>query len=119
MLSFKQALAITDDLAAIQSAADAMVKGIRSLVENTVGESAYRRVLEALRVMRDELTELEEPEMYNNFVREFKKELLEDALKGDRREMWWRLRGRYGLVDEKRSFVSDITEKEANEFYKT
>lgn len=117
--SFKQALAVTDDLAAIQSAADAMAKEIRSLVKNSVGESAYGRALEALRVMRDELTELEEPEMYNNFVREFKKELLEDALNGDRREMWWRLRGsRYGLIDQKRSLVSDVTEKEADEFYK-
>ncbi|KAF3038342.1 ATP-dependent DNA helicase II subunit 2 [Didymella heteroderae] len=117
--SFKQALAVTDDLAAIQSAADAMAKEIRNLVKNSVGDSAYGRALEALRVMRDELTELEEPEMYNNFVRELKKELLEDALDGDRREMWWRLRGsRYGLIDQKRSLVSDVTEKEADEFYK-
>ncbi|KAF2628222.1 ATP-dependent DNA helicase-like protein II [Macroventuria anomochaeta] len=118
--SFKQALAVTDDLAAIQSAADAMAKEIRNLVKNSVGESAYGRALEAVRVMRDELTELEEPEMYNNFVREFKKELLEDALNGDRREMWWRVRGsKYGLIDQKRSLVSDVTEKEADDFYKT
>lgn len=117
--SFKQALAVTDDLAAIQSAADAMAKEIRTLVKNSVGESAYGRALEALRVMRDELTELEEPEMYNNFVREFKKELLENTLNGDRREMWWRVRGsKYGLIDQKRSLVSDVTEKEAEEFYK-
>jgi ATP-dependent DNA helicase 2 subunit 2 len=117
--SFKQALAVTDDLTAIQSAADAMAKEIRNLVKNSVGESAYGRALEALRVMRDELTELEEPEMYNDFVRGFKKELLEDALNGDRREMWWRLRGsRYGLIDQKRSLVSEVTEKEADEFYK-
>jgi ATP-dependent DNA helicase 2 subunit 2 len=117
--SFKQALAVTDELAAIQSAADAMAKEIRSLVKNSVGESAYGRALEALRVMRDELTELEEPEMYNNFVRDFKKELLEDALNGDRREMWWKLRGnRYGLIDQKKSLISDVTEKEADDFYK-
>lgn len=117
--SFKQALDVTDDLAAIQSAADAMAKEIRNLVKNSVGESAYGRALEAIRVMRDELTELEEPEMYNNFVRDFKKELLGDTLNGDRREMWWRVRGsKYGLVDQKRSLVSDVTEKEAEEFYK-
>ena len=117
--SFKQALAVTDDLAAIQSAADAMAKEIRNLVKSSVGERAYGRALEAIRVMRDELTELEEPEMYNNFVREFKKELLGDALNGDRREMWWRVRGsKYGLIDQKRSLVSDVTDKEADEFYK-
>jgi ATP-dependent DNA helicase 2 subunit 2 len=117
--SFKQALAVTDDLAAIQSAADAMAKEIRTLVQKSVGESAYGRVLEAVRVMRDELTELEEPEMYNNFIREFKKELLNEELGGDRREMWWRVRGsRYGLIDQKRSLISDVTEKEADDFYK-
>ncbi|KAF9690959.1 hypothetical protein EKO04_011122 [Ascochyta lentis] len=117
--SFKQALAVTDDLAAIQSAANAMAKEIRNLVKNSLGESAYGRALEAVRVMRDELTELEEPEMYNEFVREFKTELLHDALNGDRRDMWWRIRGsRYGLIDRKRSLVSDVTEKEADEFYK-
>ncbi|KAJ8110149.1 hypothetical protein OPT61_g6930 [Boeremia exigua] len=117
--SFKQALAVTDDLAAIQSATDAMAKEIRNLVKSSVGESAYGRALEAVRVMRDELTELEEPEMYNTFVREFKKELLGDALDGDRREMWWRLRGsKYGLIDQKRSLISDVTDKEADEFYR-
>ena len=117
--SFKQALNATDDLAAVQSAADAMAKEIRSLVQNSVGESAYERVLEAIRVLRDELTELEEPEMYNNFVRDFKTELLGGALNGDRREMWWRIRGsKYGLIDQKRSLVSDVTEKEADDFYK-
>ena len=117
--SFKQALAVTDDLAAIQSAADAMAKEIRSLVKNSVGESAYGRALEAIRVMRDEMTELEEPEMYNSFVREFKTELLGGVLNGDRREMWWRVRGsKYGLIDQKRSLVSDVTDKEADEFYK-
>jgi ATP-dependent DNA helicase 2 subunit 2 len=92
---------------------------IRGLVRNSVGDSAYGRALEALRVMRDEITELEEPEMYNNFIRELKSELLGDQLGGDRREMWWRIKGnKYGLVDQKKSLVSDVTETEASDFYK-
>jgi ATP-dependent DNA helicase 2 subunit 2 len=32
--------------------------------------------------------------------------------------MWWRVRGsRYGLVDRKRSLVSDVTEEDAAAFY--
>lgn len=117
--SFKQALAATDDIAAIQAAAGAMAAQIRSLVKSSVGDSGYGRALEALRVMRDELTELEEPEIYNDFVRVLKKELLGDELGGDRREMWWRVKGsRYGLIDQRRSLVSDVTEKEAEEFLK-
>jgi ATP-dependent DNA helicase 2 subunit 2 len=117
--SFKQALAATDDLEAIQEAADAMASQIRTLIRSSVGDSAYGRALEALRVMRDELTELEEPEIWNNFVRELKSELLEGKLGGDRREMWWRVRGsKYGLIDRKRCFASDVMEEEAVQFYK-
>ncbi|KAF2798118.1 ATP-dependent DNA helicase II [Melanomma pulvis-pyrius CBS 109.77] len=117
--SFKQALASTDDLDAIQAAADEMGNSIRTYISSSVGESGYGRALEALRVMRDEITELEEPEIYNSFVRALKSEILEGKLKGDRREMWWRIRGsKYGLVDRKRSFASEVTEEEAAEFYK-
>ncbi|KAF2686188.1 ATP-dependent DNA helicase-like protein II [Lentithecium fluviatile CBS 122367] len=117
--SFKQALAATDDLEAIQDAANAMAAEIRTLVKNSVGESGYGRALEAIRVFRDEITELEEPDMYNVFVRELKGELLDGKLGGDRREMWWRIRGsRYGLIDRKRCFTSDVSEEEAAAFYK-
>ncbi|KAF2635688.1 SPOC domain-like protein [Massarina eburnea CBS 473.64] len=117
--SFKRAINATDDLDAIQEAADAMAAAIRKLVKNSVGDSAYGRALEAMRVMRDEMTEMEEPEMWNSFVRVLKKELLGGELGGDRREMWWKVRGsRYGLVDRKKCFASGVTEDEAREFYK-
>lgn len=117
--SFKQALAVTDDLDAIQEAADGIAAEIRTLISSSVGESGYGRALEAIRVMRDEITELEEPEIYNKFIRELKREILGGNLEGDRREMWWRIRGsRYGLIDRKRSFASDVSEEEAAEFYR-
>ncbi|KAF1958233.1 SPOC domain-like protein [Byssothecium circinans] len=117
--SFKRAIGATDDLDAIQEAANGMAAEIRKLIKNSVGESGYGRALEAMRVMRDELTELEEPDMWNSFVRELKRELLGGELGGERREMWWKVRGsRYGLVDRKRCFASGVTEEEAMEFYK-
>lgn len=118
--SFKQVLAVIDDLDVIQSAAEEMGKNIRNFISNSIGESGYGRALEAIRVMRDEIAELEEPEIYNTFIRELKTEILEGKLKGDRREMWWRIRGsRYGLIDRKRSGVSDVSEEEAAQFYKS
>ena len=118
--SFKQALAATDDLEAIQDAADGLAKEVRSLITNSVGESAYGRALEAIRVMRDEITELEEPEIYNTFIRDLKSDILGGKLNGNRRDMWWRIKGsKYGLVDQKRSLVSDVTEAEATRFYET
>ncbi|KAF1834420.1 SPOC domain-like protein [Decorospora gaudefroyi] len=116
--SFKQALLAADDIDAIQEAADDMAKEIRSLISNSVGDSAYGRALEAIRVMREELTELEEPETYNSFVKTLKDDVLSGKLNGNRRDMWWRIRGnRYGLVDSKRSAFSPVTEEEAKRFY--
>lgn len=117
--SFKQALDATDDIAAIKSLTSSMATQIRNLVRNSVGDTSYNRALEALRVLREELTELEEPELYNDFVRKFKSELLGEELGGDRREMWWRVRGgRYGLIDRKRSLVSEVSEEETEAFYR-
>lgn len=116
--SFKQALAATDDLAAIQEATDGIAAEIRKLVTSSVGDNAYGRALEAIRVMRDELTELEEPDMYNGFIRGLKEDLLAGRLGGNRKEMWWKIRGsRYGLVDVRRSLVSEVSEEEAARFY--
>lgn len=118
--SFKQTLDVTDDLEAIQDAANAMGAEIRKLIRNSVAESAYGRALEAMRVMRDELTELEEPDMWNDFITSLKKEVRTGELGGDRREMWWRIRGsKYGLVDRKKCFASSVSEEQAAEFYKT
>jgi ATP-dependent DNA helicase 2 subunit 2 len=118
--SFKQALAVTDDLSAIQDAANDMAKHIKTYISESVGDSGYQRALEAIRVMREELTELEEPEIYNSLIRELKNDILEKKLGGERREMWWRIRGsKYGLIDRKRSLASDVTEEEAAEFYKS
>ncbi|KAF1938533.1 SPOC domain-like protein [Clathrospora elynae] len=116
--SFKQALAASDDMDTIQEATDGIAKEIRALISNSVGDSAYGRALEAIRIMREELTELEEPETYNTFVRKLKEEILGGKLNGNRRDMWWRIKGsRYGLVDQKRCFASAVTEEEAKRFY--
>ncbi|KAH8708513.1 SPOC like C-terminal domain-containing protein [Phaeosphaeriaceae sp. PMI808] len=116
--SFKNALTASDDLDAIRDAANDMAAEIRVLIKNSVGESGYGRALEALRVMRDELTELEEPEIWNVFVRGLKADLLEGKLGGNRKDMWWKIKGsKYGLVDSKRSLVSEVSEEEAAAFY--
>jgi ATP-dependent DNA helicase 2 subunit 2 len=116
--SFKNALAASDDLDTIQEASDTMGSEIRALIKGSVGDSGYGRALEALRVMREEIVELEEPEIWNAFIRGLKSDLLEGRLNGNRKDMWWKIRGsKYGLVDRKRSLVSDVTEDEAAAFY--
>ena len=116
--SFKQALDASDSMDALQEAADGMAKEIRLLISNSVGDSAYARALEAIRVMREEFTSLEEPETYNMFVRQLKLDILGGKLNGNRRDMWWKIKGnKYGLIDAKRSYASPVTEDEARRFY--
>lgn len=116
---FKQALAASDDMELVSEATRQMGGIIESFIRGSVGDSAYGKALEALRVMREELVDLEEPEMYNDFVMKLKKSILAGELGGERREMWWKIRtARLGLVDSSMSEVSKVTGEEAREFYK-
>ncbi|KAI4617679.1 ATP-dependent DNA helicase II subunit 2 [Alternaria ethzedia] len=116
--SFKQALAASDDMEAIQEAVDDVAKEIRNLISNSVGDNAYGRALEAIRVMREELIELEEPDIYNPFIKQLKEDILGGKLNGNRRDMWWKIKGsKYGLVDLNRCHTSAVTEDEARRFY--
>lgn len=66
--------------------------------------------------MREELTALEEPRIYNKFIKELKEKLLKGELGGDRREMWWEIRRhQLGLVTRKMSGLSDVTDEEARQ----
>jgi ATP-dependent DNA helicase 2 subunit 2 len=116
--SFKQALDASGAIDDIQEATNGIAKEVRSLISNSVGDSNYNRALEAIRVMREELAEMEEPDGYNNFMMELKEDILGGKLNGNRREMWWKIRGsRYGLIDSKRTKISPVSEEEAKRFY--
>ncbi len=66
--------------------------------------------------MREELVELEEPGVWNAFVRELKRKILKGELGGERREVWWQVRRNgLGLVDRKLSALSEVGEEEARE----
>ena len=67
--------------------------------------------------MREELIEMEEPGLYDEFVRGLKGEVLGEVLGGDRREMWAEVRrNRLGLVEGKESERSKVGEEEARKF---
>ena len=111
---FKQLLATTQDADGIEDAARQMTKVIESQIRHSLVDSNYGRAVEALRVMREELTAYEEAHTYNDVVRGLKKKLLSDGLDGDRQEMWWLVRRyRLGLITHKESEVSTVTDEEA------
>jgi ATP-dependent DNA helicase 2 subunit 2 len=107
---------MADNLSVIEEAAKQMGIIIRSLITHSLGDSGYGRAVENLTVMREELIEMEEPGLYNDFVVDLKKKLLAGELGGDRRDMLWEIRkAKLGLIEKKTSEVSNVTEEEAME----
>lgn len=89
---------------------------IEDLMTNSIGERNNHRVLEHLAVMREELKEFEEPNMFNDFLNKFIGDLLAKKLGGPRREMWWLMkRKKLGLIDKTEQPNSSVDEKEAQE----
>jgi ATP-dependent DNA helicase 2 subunit 2 len=113
---FKQTLETTEDIGKIKEAVKQMSAVIENQIRHSLGDINYNRAIEGLGTMRDELVAYEEPGLYNDFIRGLKQKLLGDQLGGDRREMWWLIRkSRLGLIDNKLSEQSDVTEQEAKE----
>lgn len=116
---FKQALAVSKEVSEIDNAAKQMGAIVNTFITESFGDGKYPRALECMGVMREELINLEEPGLYNTYVRDMKKQLLSGALGGDRRDFWFKMRwSRLGLIDKKQSEVSDVTSEEADDVSK-
>lgn len=115
---FKQMLATTEDASGIQNAASQLGEIVTDLITESLGNGNYGRAQECMRVMREELRLLEEPGIWNSFVRDLKTKMLGEELGGDRREMWYHVRKlKLGLIDSSSCEVSDVDETTAEEFY--
>lgn len=89
---------------------------VRKLIHDSFNDTKYAQALDCIEVMRNEMINMEEPELYNSYIRDLKKDLLSGALNGDRREMWVRIRwASLGLIYDLQSDVSKVTLKEAEE----
>ncbi|KAI0002821.1 SPOC domain-like protein [Xylariaceae sp. FL0662B] len=117
--TFKQMVDCATEDAEIEDATRQMGDVIRALVTNSFGDSGYDRAIEDLGVFRETMVKWEMPDLYNSFMRDFKKRLLSGELGGDRRELWWRIRrDKVGLIDNNLSEPSKVTPEEAAEFFK-
>lgn len=92
-----------------------MERIVHSLITESMGDSSYDQALEDVGVMRGQMIDLEMPELYNRFLRDLKTKIKSEALGGDRRDMWFRIRTnrRLGLITNKQSDPSDVTEEQA------
>lgn len=117
---FRQMLDNAEDPNAIQDASDQLSSIIEAQIKDSFGDSGYGPALEELRVLREELIEMEEPGIYNDFMVGLKRKLLAEELGGDRKEMWWEIRKiKLGLIEKKASPHSNITEEEAKQVSRT
>ena len=116
---FKQILADAEDVETIKNSVSQMSGIIRNWVVNSMGDSNYGRATEGIRVMRQECIELEEPGLFNGFLRDLKSQIFEEKLGGDRREMWWQIRSnRLGLIQKDIAPQSEVEEDEARQVSK-
>lgn len=113
---FKQILAASEDLDEVRDACAQLQRILFDWIKYSVGDSGYGRAIEAIRVMREEVLEMEVPAVYNEMLGELKKRLLEGALGGERREMWWKVRmNRLKPISKAETEVSELTEEAARE----
>jgi ATP-dependent DNA helicase 2 subunit 2 len=116
---FKQMLASPPDDNVIYDAARQIADIIRMHISHSTGDSKYEEVMADMKVFREYMVDFEMPDIWNDFIRDFKKRAGKGELGGDRREFWQSLRGaNLGLIDKKALEISDVTEKEANEVRK-
>jgi hypothetical protein len=112
---FKQAVHTAADVPAIGKAARQMYEIVCTIIRESFADINYDRAAENLRVMREELLDLEEPELYNGLLRELKKKIVGGELDGDRMDMWTGkiVAGRLGLITDQEINGTDVTEADA------
>ena len=116
---FRQALDTSDSIEGIRQAAKELSAIIETQIKDSFGDVKYNRAIEELGVLREEMIEMEEPGVYNDFISSLKGKLLGEELGGNRKEMWYQIRkAKLGLIEKKSSEQSSVDEEEAKQFYR-
>ncbi|KAK8035967.1 ATP-dependent DNA helicase II subunit 2 [Apiospora marii] len=116
---FRQIFNMSDDEDVVKDAAKQMGQIIRDLISDSMGDLNYERAIEDLGVLREGMVDFEFAALFNTFLLDLKKKILSGELGGDRRELWWMLKGKgLGLIDNVAVESSNVTPEEAAEFYK-
>ncbi|ESZ98043.1 hypothetical protein SBOR_1574 [Sclerotinia borealis F-4128] len=113
---FKQALSNTDSTDGVIKATREMGDIVRTLLKRSTGNSTWAQAGEYLRTMRTELIDLIEPDIYNNFIEKFKRQLQNE----DFDKMFWFevvRKDKLGLIHKDEAENTGRTEEEARQFY--
>ncbi|KAM0155016.1 hypothetical protein ACHAQE_006997 [Botrytis cinerea] len=113
---FKRALSSTDSTDSVVKVTREMGDTVRTLLKRSTGDSTWGQAGEYLRTMRTELIELIEPDIYNNFIEKFKKQLQN----GDFDKYFWFdvvRKNKLGLIHGSEAENTERSEDEARKFY--
>ncbi len=106
-----------EDLSQIRDACKQFKQIIFDWIRHSVGSSGYGQAVEAIRVMREDMNELDFPDLFNETMKELKEKVLEGQLGRDRKEMWYHIRkNRLGLISKKENGQNGATEEDAKAF---
>lgn len=111
---FRRLLDSAESIEALRDAAQQLGNIIEGRIKDSFGDIAYARALEEIKTLREEMIEMEEPVLFNNFARQLKRKLLAEELGGNRKDFWWEYRkSKLGLIDSKAAATSDAREEDA------
>lgn len=108
----------TEDPNGIKDAAEQLSAVIEGHVKKSFGDKEYPRVLEEMKVLKEEMREMEEVGFWNDWLKSFKTRLLKGELGGDRSELWWAIRKeKLGLISKAQDNLSNVDEEDAAKFF--
>ena len=111
-------LETTEDPNGIVDAASQLIGIIEKHIKDSFGDSNYERVIAEMTALREEMIEMEEPGLWNDWLKKLKENLRGDGLGAGRDELWWRIRKeKLGLVIKSEMQVSDIGNDEARQVW--
>ena len=111
-------LETTEDPNGIVDAASQLISIIEKHIKDSFGDSNYHRVIAEMTALRQEMIEMEEPSLWNDWLKKLKEKLRSDGLGTGRDELWWRIRkDKLGLVVNSEMEVSDIGDDEARQVW--
>ena len=111
---FRQALDATESVADIKDAAKRFGEIIEQHIRDSFGGIHDGRVIVELSLFREEMIQLEEPKVWNEFANTLKNELLDGKFGGDRTDLWREIsKNNLGLIEKKVSGISDVGDEEA------
>lgn len=89
---------------------------IYDTITKSMGNGAYPRALELIGALRETLVDFEDPDLYNDMLKELKRMILDGHLGGERGEMWYNVRKtKIGAISKAELEASKMSEEEAKE----